>query len=76
TWTAPDRADHRATVPACREAILPGDVYEVNVCTRFDGALTGDPLDLFADVPAGTRPAKAAYPEGDWGPYASFSPET
>ena len=76
TWTAPDRADHRVAVLACQEAIRAGDVYQVNVCTRFSGALTGDPLDLFADIAAATRPAKAAYLEGDWGAIASFSPET
>ncbi|WP_243635416.1 aminodeoxychorismate synthase component I [Tsukamurella pulmonis] len=76
TWTPPDRADHRAAVLACQEAIRAGDVYQVNVCTRFDGALTGDPLEMFADIAAATRPAKAAYLEGDWGAVASFSPET
>ncbi|TWS23500.1 aminodeoxychorismate synthase component I [Tsukamurella sputi] len=75
-WTAPDRDDHRAAVLACQEAIRAGDVYQVNVCTRFSGALTGDPLDLFVDIAAATRPAKAAYLEGDWGAIASFSPET
>nr|WP_231884499.1 aminodeoxychorismate synthase component I [Tsukamurella tyrosinosolvens] len=76
TWTPPDRAGHRAAVLACQDAIRAGDVYQVNVCTRFDGALTGDPLDLFADIAATTRPGKAAYLEGDWGAVASFSPET
>ncbi len=75
-WTPPDRADHRAAVLACQDAIRAGDVYQVNVCTRFDGALTGDPLEMFADIAAATRPAKAAYLEGDWGAIASFSPET
>lgn len=74
TWTPPDRAGHRAAVLACQDAIRAGDVYQVNVCTRFDGALTGDPLDLFADIAATTRPGKAAYLEGDWGAVASFSP--
>lgn len=76
TWTAPDRDDHRAAVLACQEAIRAGDVYQVNVCTRFSGALSGDPLELFADIAAATRPAKAAYLAGDWGAIASFSPET
>lgn len=76
TWTAPDRAAHRAAVLACQEAIRAGEVYQVNVCTRFSGELTGDPLDLFAGIAATTRPAKAAYLEGDWGAIASFSPET
>ncbi|GAB3132587.1 aminodeoxychorismate synthase component I [Tsukamurella serpentis] len=75
-WTAPDRGDHRAAVLACQEAIRAGDVYQVNICTRFDGTLTGDPLDLFADIAAATGPAKAAYLDGDWGAVASFSPET
>lgn len=76
TWTAPDREAHRRAVLACQEAIRAGDVYQVNVCTRFDGAITGDPLDLFADIVTRTAPAKAAYLEGEWGAVASFSPET
>ncbi|ADG79823.1 Para-aminobenzoate synthase, subunit I OS=Tsukamurella paurometabola (strain ATCC 8368 / DSM/ CCUG 35730 / CIP 100753 / JCM 10117 / KCTC 9821 / NBRC 16120/ NCIMB 702349 / NCTC 13040) OX=521096 GN=Tpau_3238 PE=4 SV=1 [Tsukamurella paurometabola] len=75
-WRTPPRRDHRAAVLACQEAIRAGDVYQVNVCTRFDGDLDGDPLDLFADIAAHTSPAKAAYLEGDWGAVASFSPET
>ncbi|WP_244881157.1 aminodeoxychorismate synthase component I [Tsukamurella pseudospumae] len=75
-WSPPDRGEHRAAVLACQEAIRAGDVYQVNVCTRFDGVLTGDPLEMFADIAAATRPGKAAYLEGDWGAIASFSPET
>ncbi|WP_019200647.1 aminodeoxychorismate synthase component I [Tsukamurella sp. 1534] len=75
-WTPPHRGDHRAAVLACQEAIRAGDVYQVNVCTRFDGTLDGDPLDLFADIARRTAPTKAAYLEGDWGAVASFSPET
>lgn len=75
-WTAPDRSDHRAAVLACQEAIRAGDVYQVNVCTRFDGTLTGAPLEMFCDIASATAPAKAAYLEGDWGAVASFSPET
>lgn len=75
-WTAPDPSRHRKAVLACQEAIRSGDVYQVNVCTRFDGELTGDPADLFTDIAEATAPAKAVYLEGDWGAVASFSPET
>ncbi|GAA1103406.1 aminodeoxychorismate synthase component I [Tsukamurella strandjordii] len=76
SWRAPRRDDHRAAVLACQEAIRAGEVYQVNVCTRFDGDLDGDPLDLFADIVSRTSPAKAAYLSGEWGAVASFSPET
>ncbi len=76
TWRGPDPVPHRRAVQACREAIAAGDVYQVNVCTRFDGRLTGDPLDMFCDIVARTRPAKAAFLSGSWGAVMSFSPET
>ncbi|GAA4396105.1 aminodeoxychorismate synthase component I [Tsukamurella soli] len=76
TWRGPDPAAHSAAVHACKEAIRAGDVYQVNVCTRFDGRLVGDPLDMFCDIVARTAPRKSAFLQGDWGALMSFSPET
>ncbi|WP_024442530.1 aminodeoxychorismate synthase component I [Mycobacterium sp. UM_WGJ] len=74
-WETPDRQAHRAGVLACLEAIRSGEVYQACVCTRFTGAVSGAPLDFFADAVARTGPARAAYVAGDWGAVASLSPE-
>ncbi|MDF0530271.1 aminodeoxychorismate synthase component I [Tsukamurella sp. 8F] len=76
SWNPPDQSPHRRAVEACREAIRAGDVYQVNVCTRFEGRLDGDPLDMFCDIVTRTSPMKAAFLQGDWGAIMSFSPET
>ncbi|NMO00625.1 aminodeoxychorismate synthase component I [Gordonia sp. TBRC 11910] len=75
SWTAPERAPHVAAVEDCLEAIRAGEIYQACVCTRFTGRLDGRPLDFFGDLAAATRPAKAAFLQGDWGAVASFSPE-
>jgi para-aminobenzoate synthetase component 1 len=74
-WTAPDRDVHHAGVRACLEAISAGEVYQACVCTQFVGALSGAPVDFFADVVARTAPARAAFVAGEWGAVASLSPE-
>jgi para-aminobenzoate synthetase component 1 len=66
---------HRAAVRGCLDAIGAGEVYQANICTRFDGELVGDPAEVFAEGAARLRPARAAYLAGDWGAVASFSPE-
>lgn len=75
-WTAPDRTDHVEAIEKCLAAIRAGEVYQACVCTRFYGQLDGAPIDFFSDLVAATRPAKAAFLQGDWGAVASFSPET
>ena len=74
-WTEPDRDAHHAGVLACLEAIAAGEVYQACVCTQFVGALSGTPVDFFADVVARTAPARAAFVAGEWGAVASLSPE-
>ena len=74
-WTAPDRERHRTAVGRCLEAIAAGEVYQACVCTQFRGALTGDPVDFFADAITQTAPARAAFVSGAWGAVASLSPE-
>ncbi|EUA50687.1 chorismate binding enzyme family protein [Mycobacterium xenopi 3993] len=74
-WAVADRAEHRAGVLACLEAIAAGEVYQACVCTQFSGKLAGTPLDFFVDAVAATAPARAAYVAGPWGAVASLSPE-
>lgn len=74
-WTAPDAEQHRHAVRACLAAITEGEVYQACVCTRFTGALDGDPAQLFASGVEADNPARAAYLAGPWGAVVSFSPE-
>ncbi|MGV1087332.1 MAG: aminodeoxychorismate synthase component I [Mycobacterium sp.] len=74
-WQQPDVEQHRAGVLACLEAIGAGEVYQACVCTQFTGAVTGSPLDFFADAVSRTAPARAAFLSGEWGAVASLSPE-
>lgn len=74
-WTPPDRDAHTRGVLDCLAAISAGEVYQACVCTQFTGRLTGDSLDVFVDLAATGRPARAAYLAGAWGAVASLSPE-
>jgi para-aminobenzoate synthetase component I len=74
-WITPDRDVHRCGVLACLDAIAAGEVYQACVCTQFIGALSGGPVDFFADLVARTAPARAAFVAGEWGAVASLSPE-
>ncbi len=57
-WGHADRDAHQAGVLACLEAIAAGEVYQACVCTQFVGAVSGAPVDFFADAVArtATRP--------------------
>jgi para-aminobenzoate synthetase component I len=74
-WDAADRDAHRAGVLSCLDAIAVGEVYQACVCTQFAGAVTGSPVDFFAEAVARTAPARAAFVAGRWGAVASLSPE-
>ena len=74
-WGEPDLSTHRSGVCCCLEAIGAGEVYQTCICTRFTGAVTGDPVEFFADAVTRTTPARAAFLTGDWGAVASLSPE-
>lgn len=75
-WTPPERDPHLAAVASCRAAIAAGEVYQACICTRFTGTLEGRPHHYFADLAAATKPAKAAFLQGDWGAVVSLSPES
>ena len=72
---APDRDRHERAVLACMAAIRAGEIYQANVCTRYELRLAGDPLEVFAAGVARHAPAHAAFLAGGWGALASLSPE-
>lgn len=71
----PIREQHEHAVLRCKEAIRAGEVYQANVCTRYELQLAGDPLEAFAAGVTKHAPAHAAYVAGDWGALASLAPE-
>ncbi len=71
----PDADGYRAAVRRAREEIAAGEIYQVNVCTRFGARFVGDPLEVFATGIARLAPARAALVTGSWGSVASLSPE-
>lgn len=71
----PDAERHRKAVRACVEEIAAGEIFQANICSRFDVGFHGDPLELFALGSERFRPARAAYVAGGWGAVASLSPE-
>ncbi|RJQ71668.1 aminodeoxychorismate synthase component I [Pseudonocardiaceae bacterium YIM PH 21723] len=73
--TEPDERAHLEAVAGCVEQIARGEIFQANICTRFDWDFHGDPLQLFATASARLKPARAAYVAGDWGAVASLSPE-
>ncbi len=72
---APDRERHERAIDECLEAIRAGEVYQANVCTRYELRLDGEPVDVFAAGVARYAPKHAAYLAGRWGALASLSPE-
>jgi para-aminobenzoate synthetase component 1 len=79
-WTAtllrrPPAERHHDAVRDCVAAIAAGEIFQANICSRFDGELAGDPAEVFAEGVARLRPARAAYLAGRWGAVASLSPE-
>jgi para-aminobenzoate synthetase/4-amino-4-deoxychorismate lyase len=73
-WT-PSLAGHARAVDACVRRIAAGDLFQANLCTRLDGRLAGDALDLFATAAAALPTDRAAFVAGPWGTVASLSPE-
>jgi para-aminobenzoate synthetase component I len=71
----PDRDQHEHAVHRCMDAIRAGEVYQANVCTRYELRLAGDPVDAFAAGVTRHAPARAACVTGGWGALASLSPE-
>ncbi|OXM73285.1 aminodeoxychorismate synthase, component I [Amycolatopsis sp. KNN50.9b] len=68
-------AEHGDAVKACVHAIEAGELFQANICTRFEGTFEGSPAALFAQGVRGLRPRRAAFLTGDWGSVVSLSPE-
>ncbi|SFI07143.1 para-aminobenzoate synthetase component 1 [Amycolatopsis regifaucium] len=80
TWKSgplsrPLPSEHYDAVKACVHAIEAGELFQANICARFAGEFTGDPIALFAEGVRRLRARRSAFLGGDWGSIVSFSPE-
>ncbi|HEY4281013.1 MAG TPA: chorismate-binding protein [Conexibacter sp.] len=66
---------HLAAVRECRERIAAGEIFQANVCLRFEAAWDGDVAELFATASERLQPAYGAAFPTPWGGIASLSPE-
>jgi para-aminobenzoate synthetase/4-amino-4-deoxychorismate lyase len=73
--TGTERDTHLAAVERAISAIRAGALYQVNICARFHGRLTGDPLTLFANGLSALHPDYGAYLHTPARTVISFSPE-
>ena len=71
TFIGAPMADHLAAVERAVELIRAGELYQVNVCTRFTAPFAGSAVALFASAVADLGPRYAAYLDG----VVSLSPE-
>jgi len=71
----PGPEHYRRAVASTVEHIRAGDVFQVNVCSRFDATLTGDPLDVFCAGVEALSPSHAAYVDTGERQVVSLSPE-
>ncbi|MDO8211960.1 bifunctional chorismate-binding protein/class IV aminotransferase [Conexibacter sp. CPCC 206217] len=69
-------AAHVAAVADCRERIAAGEIFQANICLRFEAQWPGgDVTDLFARAVQRLQPAYGAAFPAPWGGIASLSPE-
>ena len=73
--TSPDRTRHAVAVEGCVRAIRRGDVYQANITSGLDLTLDGRPVNAWARLVRGLRPARAAFVEVDGGAVVGASPE-
>jgi len=66
---------HVAAVAECVERIAAGEIFQANVCLRFETAWEGDVAALYARASEALRPAYGAAFPTEWGGVASLSPE-
>lgn len=66
---------HVAAVDECVERIAAGEIFQANVCLRFETPWEGDVAALFARASERLRPAYGAAFPAPWGGVASLSPE-
>ncbi len=71
----PGYVGHRSAVAACLQRIAAGEIYQANLCLRFEGRLGGAAIDAFATARARLRPAYAAFFDLPGGAVMSLSPE-
>jgi len=55
--------------------IAAGEIFQANLCMRFDGRLGGDAVDAFVTATERLQPAYGAFVATDGGAVLSFSPE-
>ena len=73
--TSTPRQRHLAAVEQAIAAIRAGQLYQANVCARFEGRLTGSPVELFATGLDRLAPDYAAFVQTPARTVVSFSPE-
>ena len=66
---------HLAAVEQAIAAIRAGELYQANICARFEARLTGSPVELFAAGLARLAPDYAAFVRTPAKTVVSFSPE-
>jgi len=71
----PGYAGHRAAVAACQERIAAGEIYQANLCLRFEGRLRGAAIDAFAAARPRLQPPFAAFFDRPGEAVMSLSPE-
>jgi para-aminobenzoate synthetase/4-amino-4-deoxychorismate lyase len=69
------RDTHLAAIEHAISAIRAGDLFQVNVCARFTGRLTGSALDLFRAGLTQLHPDYSAYLQTPQATVVSLSPE-
>ena len=74
--TSLPRERYLTAVQQVREAIGEGEVYQANLCQRFDAPYTGDPLTFFDRLAESSPAPRASYLAYDRFALASLSPET
>ncbi|HEY2506651.1 MAG TPA: aminodeoxychorismate synthase component I [Streptosporangiaceae bacterium] len=72
----PSAREHRSAVRRAVDYVWQGDIFQANICLRFEAAFCGDPLDAFCAAVTELDPAYAAFirPAADTA-VASLSPE-
>lgn len=68
-------AAHAAAVADCVERIAAGEIFQANVCLRFETGWEGSVAALFAQASERLHPAWGAAFPAPWGGVASLSPE-
>jgi para-aminobenzoate synthetase/4-amino-4-deoxychorismate lyase len=66
---------HLEAVAACRERIAAGEIFQANLCVRFDGTWDGTAAELMARALTEMRPAYGASFDTPAGAVTSLSPE-